>query len=76
MATAAELPTGDATLSRRLRRHVNRTLAVGPRQYSTYQNVYWNQIMAASLVVSIPVVIGFLLVQRHFVAGMTAGAVK
>jgi multiple sugar transport system permease protein len=54
----------------------NRTLAVGLRQYSTYQNVYWNQIMAASLVVSIPVVIGFLLVQRHFVAGMTAGAVK
>ena len=29
MATAAELPTGDATLSRRLGRHVNRTLAVG-----------------------------------------------
>ena len=54
----------------------NRTLAVGLRQYSTYQNVYWNQIMAASLVVSVPVVIGFLLVQRHFVAGMTAGAVK
>jgi multiple sugar transport system permease protein len=32
--------------------------------------------MAASLVVSIPVVIGFLLVQRNFVAGMTAEAVK
>jgi multiple sugar transport system permease protein len=54
----------------------NRTLAVGLRQYSTQTNIYWNQIMAASLVVSIPVVIGFLLVQRHFVAGVTAGAVK
>jgi multiple sugar transport system permease protein len=39
-------------------------------------NVYWNQIMAASLVVSIPVVIGFLLLQKNFVAGLTAGSVK
>jgi multiple sugar transport system permease protein len=54
----------------------NRTLSVGLRQYSTQTNVYWNQIMAAALVVSIPVVIGFLLAQRHFVAGVTAGAVK
>ncbi len=44
--------------------------------YSTQTNVYWNQIMAASLVVSVPVVIGFLLLQRYLVAGMTAGAVK
>jgi multiple sugar transport system permease protein len=55
---------------------VNRTLAVGLRQYSTQTNVYWNEIMAASLVVSVPVVIGFLLLQRHFVAGLTAGSVK
>lgn len=54
----------------------NRTLSVGLRQYSTQTNVYWNQIMAAALVVSIPVVIGFLLAQRNFVAGVTAGAVK
>ncbi|AOX66676.1 MULTISPECIES: carbohydrate ABC transporter permease [unclassified Curtobacterium] len=52
------------------------TLAVGLQQYSTQTNVYWNQIMAASLVVSIPVVIAFLIVQRQFVAGLTAGAVK
>lgn len=54
----------------------NRTLAVGLREYSTQTNVYWNQIMAASLVVSIPVVVGFLLAQKSFVAGVTAGAVK
>jgi multiple sugar transport system permease protein len=54
----------------------NRTLSVGLRQYSTQTNIYWNQIMAAALVVSVPVVIGFLLAQRHFVAGVTAGAVK
>lgn len=55
---------------------VNRTLAVGLQQYSTQTNVYWNEIMAASLVVSVPVVIGFLALQRYFVAGLTAGAVK
>jgi multiple sugar transport system permease protein len=54
----------------------SRTLAVGLGEYSTQVNVYWNQIMAASLVVSIPVVVGFLLLQRSFVAGLSAGAVK
>jgi multiple sugar transport system permease protein len=54
----------------------NRTLAVGLQLYSTQTNVYWNQIMAASLVVSIPIVVAFLLLQRSFVAGLTAGAVK
>jgi multiple sugar transport system permease protein len=53
-----------------------RTLAVGLRDYSTQNDVYWNQIMAASIIVSIPVVVGFLLMQRFLVAGLTAGAVK
>jgi multiple sugar transport system permease protein len=53
-----------------------RTLAVGLQGYSTQNEVYWNQVMAASLVVSAPVVVGFLLLQRQFVAGLTAGAVK
>ena len=54
----------------------SRTLAVGLQGYATSTDVYWNQVMAASLVVSIPVVAAFLLLQRHFVAGLTAGAVK
>ncbi|MEE6310298.1 carbohydrate ABC transporter permease [Plantactinospora veratri] len=54
----------------------SRTLAVGLQGYATQYNVYWNQAMAASVVVSIPVVIGFLALQRYFVAGLTAGAVK
>jgi multiple sugar transport system permease protein len=62
----ASVMTNDAT----------RTLAVGLRDYSTMNDVYWNQIMAASLVVSVPVVAGFLLMQRFLVAGLTAGAVK
>ena len=54
----------------------SRTLAVGLQGYATQTQVYWNQVMAASLVVSVPVVAGFLLLQRYFVAGLTAGAVK
>lgn len=53
-----------------------RTLAIGLQGYATQNDVYWNQIMAASLVVSVPVVVGFLLLQRYLVAGLTAGAVK
>ena len=53
-----------------------RTLAVGLQNYATLNNVYWNQLMAASIVVSIPVVIGFLALQRYLVQGMTAGGVK
>ncbi|MBX6356977.1 MAG: carbohydrate ABC transporter permease [Micromonosporaceae bacterium] len=54
----------------------SRTLAVGLQGYATSNDVYWNQVMAASLVVSVPVVAGFLLLQRHFVSGLTAGSVR
>lgn len=55
---------------------VTRTLSIGLQGYATQTEVYWNQIMAASLVVSLPIVAGFLLLQRYLVAGLTAGAVK
>jgi multiple sugar transport system permease protein len=62
----ASVMTNDAT----------KTLSIGLQYYSTQINVYWNQVMAASLVVSVPVVVGFLLLQRYLVAGLTSGAVK
>lgn len=54
----------------------SQTLAIGLQQYSTETNVFWNQIMAAALVVSVPIVVLFLILQRNFVAGLTAGAIK
>ncbi|GAB2682067.1 carbohydrate ABC transporter permease [Saccharopolyspora gloriosae] len=54
----------------------SRTLAVGLREYSTESSVYWNEVMAASLTVSLPVVVGFLLLQRYLVRGLTAGALR
>ncbi|WP_233159020.1 carbohydrate ABC transporter permease [Pseudonocardia sp. MH-G8] len=53
-----------------------RTLAVGLREYSNQTGVFWNEIMAASLVVSAPIVVGFLFLQKYLVQGLTAGAVK
>jgi multiple sugar transport system permease protein len=53
-----------------------RTLAIGLLNYSSQSNVYWNQLIAAAIVVSAPVVIAFLALQRYIVRGLTAGGVK
>jgi ABC-type glycerol-3-phosphate transport system permease component len=43
--------------------------------FAQYVNL-WNQVAAASVVISIPPVMLFLIVQRQMVSGLTAGAVK
>ena len=52
---------------------------IGPGLLLTYlneSNSDWGGAMAASLLASLPVVIAFMFLQRQFVAGVTAGAVK
>jgi len=44
--------------------------------YGGNRFVDWGQIMAASTLIAIPVVIFFLLVQRRIAFGLTAGAVR
>jgi multiple sugar transport system permease protein len=51
------------------------TLSIGLQSYATQSVVEWNQLMAASIIVTIPVVVAFLLVQRFFMYGL-AGGVK
>jgi multiple sugar transport system permease protein len=53
-----------------------RTLPIGMQAFTTNVDVRWNEAMAASVVISIPVLLAFLLVQRHIVQGLAAGAVK
>ena len=56
---------------------VMRTIAAG--LVVTYQGqyqIYWSQMMAASLLASLPIILLFLLMQRYFIQGMTMGAVK
>lgn len=67
---------GEILFASQMTNNETRTLSIGLQAYSTEINVYWNQVMAASLVVSVPIVVGFLILQRYLVAGLTAGAVK
>lgn len=53
-----------------------RTLAIGMQAFTTNVDVRWNEAMSASVIISIPVLLAFLLVQRHIVQGLAAGAVK
>jgi multiple sugar transport system permease protein len=70
------LAWGEVLFASVLTEEDTRTVAVGLQAYAGEANVYWNQVMAASLVVSAPIVVGFLLLQRHITSGVTAGAVK
>ena len=67
---------GEILFASEMTNNATKTLSIGLQNYSTQINVYWNQIMAASLVVSIPVVVAFLLLQKYLVAGLTSGSVK
>lgn len=53
-----------------------RTLPVGQGYFLTENNSQWASLMAVSLVISIPVVAFFLLLQRYFIRALTEGAVK
>jgi multiple sugar transport system permease protein len=67
---------GEVLFASVLTTNTTRTLAVGLQSYASQSSVFWNQLMAASILVSIPVLIGFLSLQRYLVTGLSAGAVK
>jgi multiple sugar transport system permease protein len=67
---------GEVLFASVLTTDATRTLAIGLRNYASQSSVYWNQLMAAAIVVSAPVVIAFLALQRYIVRGLTAGGVK
>lgn len=53
-----------------------KTLPVAIGQMAGYDKVMWNDLMAASLLSSLPVVILFLFLQKYFINSMMSGAVK
>jgi multiple sugar transport system permease protein len=57
-------------------REVNKTLPVGLAQMVIGDVFPWGQMMAAALMMAVPVVIIYTLGQRVMVGGLTAGAVK
>ncbi|MER7129148.1 carbohydrate ABC transporter permease [Streptosporangium saharense] len=52
------------------------TMPVALRYFVSQRSVDWGGIMAASTLMTIPVIIFFLLVQRRMVSGLVSGAVK
>lgn len=52
------------------------TLAAGIRTFASDQRADWGSMTAASVLIAIPAGVVFLLVQRHLVAGLTAGGTK
>lgn len=55
---------------------VSRTAPVSLTEFATEFNVDWGATMAASVVLTLPIVILFIAMQRYFVGGLTGGAVK
>lgn len=53
-----------------------RTLPVGIALLQQYHTTNWTQTMAGSTIAALPMIIVFLLMQRQFIEGLTAGAVK
>jgi ABC-type glycerol-3-phosphate transport system permease component len=53
-----------------------KTLTVGLANYISSTHIDWGIIMALGTITTIPVIVLFALVQKYFVEGMTAGAVK
>lgn len=52
------------------------TLPVRLQQYVTKYSTDWGHFAAGAVIVSIPVMLLFFLLQRHLVGGLTAGSVK
>jgi multiple sugar transport system permease protein len=54
----------------------NKTLPIAIALLQGPKGTQWGLVFAASLVAIVPVIVVFLIFQRHFVQGLTAGAVK
>lgn len=52
------------------------TLTVGASRLVSAETIEWQELMAYSVLMTIPVAVVFGLVQKHMVRGITAGAVK
>lgn len=54
----------------------SRTVPIALNEFSSFFKVDWGSTMAAAMIITVPVIIAFMLVQKQFVEGLAAGAVK
>jgi len=53
-----------------------RTVQLALSLFRTESGIDWSRLMAASVLISLPIFIVFFTTQKHFIAGLTAGSVK
>ena len=51
-------------------------ITVGITQFSSFNMIEWHYLFASALLATIPVVILFMMIEKHLVAGLTSGGVK
>ncbi len=54
----------------------NKPITVGITQFSSFNMIEWQYLFASALLATIPVVILFMCIEKHLVAGLTSGGVK
>lgn len=54
----------------------NKPITVGITQFSSFNMIEWQYLFAAALLATVPVIILFMLIEKHLAAGLTAGGVK
>ncbi len=58
------------------RSEASRTVPIALNEFSSFFKVDWGQTMAAAALITLPIILVFLLIQKQFVAGLASGAVK
>lgn len=53
-----------------------KTITIGIAELNGQYKVLWNDMMAASIIASLPLIILYMFMQKYFISGLTAGAVK
>ena len=53
-----------------------KTATVAIYSFVTFREIIWGGLTAAGTLITLPILIFFLLVQKHFIRGLTMGAVK
>lgn len=59
-----------------LRAYDKWTVSLGLTMFKGQHTTNWNGLMAGGIIITVPIVVAFWLLQRHLITGMTAGAVK
>jgi len=55
---------------------MRRPLTVGIYSFVGRYNIEWHHLMAASLLATLPVILLFVVIEKHLVKGLTAGAIR